>query len=65
VSRTTLSRLIKGQTGVSPDMAIRQASIWIRMQAFYDLAQTRRHQSRIKVNRFEPPQVPQCPMSVT
>jgi addiction module HigA family antidote len=40
VSRTTLSRLINGQAGVSPEMAIRLAKafgatpdIWIRMQA--------------------------------
>ena len=40
VSRTTLSRLINGQAGVSADMAIRLAKafgatpdIWIRMQA--------------------------------
>src|SRR5580658_4971950 len=50
VSRTTLSRLINGQSGVSPDMAIRLAKafgatpdIWIRLQAAYDLAQARRH----------------------
>jgi antitoxin HigA-1 len=61
VSRTTLSRLINGQAGVSPDMAIRlakafgaTADIWIRMQAAYDLAQAREHESEIKVKRYEP-----------
>jgi addiction module HigA family antidote len=62
VSRTTLSRLINGQAGVSPDMAIRLAKafgatpdIWIRMQAAYDLAQARLHEDDIKVKRYQPP----------
>ena len=61
VSRTTLSRLINGQAGISPDMAIRLAKafgatpdIWIRMQAAYGLAQARRHESGIDVRRYEP-----------
>jgi addiction module HigA family antidote len=61
VSRTTLSRLINGQAGVSPDMAIRLAKafgatpdIWIRMQAAYDLAQARQHESEIKVKLYQP-----------
>jgi addiction module HigA family antidote len=61
VSRTTLSRLINGQAGVSPDMAIRLAKafgatsdIWIRMQAAYDLARARQHEGDIKVKRFRP-----------
>jgi addiction module HigA family antidote len=61
VSRTTLSRLINGRAGVSPDMAIRLAKafgatpdIWIRMQAAYDLAQARQHAGDIKVKRYAP-----------
>jgi addiction module HigA family antidote len=61
VSRTTLSRLIHGQAGVSPDMAIRLSKafgatpdIWIRMQAAYDLAQARKHESEIKVRLYRP-----------
>src|ERR1700722_19017830 len=61
VSRTTLSPLINGQAGVSPEMAIRLAKafgatpdIWIRMQAAYDLAQARQHEGKIHVQRFEP-----------
>jgi addiction module HigA family antidote len=61
VSRTTLSRLINGQSGISPDMAIRLAKafgatpdIWIRMQAAYDLSQARRHESEIKVKPYRP-----------
>lgn len=61
VSRATLSRLINGQAGVSPEMAIRLAKafgatpdIWIRMQAAYDLAQARLHEAAIKVRRYRP-----------
>lgn len=61
VSRTTLSRLIDGQAGISPDMAIRLAKafgatpdIWIRMQAAYDLAEARRHENQINVQRYRP-----------
>lgn len=56
VARHTLSRVINGQAGISPDMAIRlekafggSAGAWVRMQAAYDLAQARRHENRIKV----------------
>ena len=61
VSRTTLSRLINGGAGVSPDMAIRLAKafgatpdVWIRMQAPYDLAQARQHENQIKVKLYQP-----------
>lgn len=61
VSRTTLSRLINGQAGVSPDMAIRLAKafgatpeVWIRMQAAYDLAQARLREKDIKVKLYRP-----------
>lgn len=61
ISRTTLSRLINGQAGVSPDMAIRLAKafgatpdVWMRMQAAYDLAQARQHEDNIKVKRYRP-----------
>jgi len=61
VSRTTLSRLINGQAGVSPDMAIRLSKafgatpeIWLRMQTAFDLAEARQHESAIRVKRYEP-----------
>jgi len=60
VARHTLSRVINGQAGISPDMAIRlekafgsSADAWLRMQAAYDLAQARMHEDRIKVKRFQ------------
>lgn len=46
VARTTLSRLVNGKQGISPEMAIRLAKgfgstpeSWLRMQTNYDLAQ--------------------------
>ena len=49
VSRVTLSRLIHGKAGISPDMALRleawldgpSAETWLRMQTEYDLWQAR------------------------
>ena len=61
VARHTLSRVLNGHAGLSPEMAIRlekagwsNADHWLRVQAAYDLAQARRHESRIKVQRYEP-----------
>jgi len=61
VSRTTLSRLINGRAGISPEMAIRlskafgtTAEIWIRMQASYDIAQAKRREDDIQVQRYAP-----------
>ncbi len=58
VARHTLSRVINGQAGVSPDMAIRlekafggSADTWLRMQAAYDLAQARQHENEIDVQQ--------------
>src|ERR1700683_587239 len=61
VARHTLSRVLNGQSGISPEMAIRlekagwsNADHWLRMQATYDLAQARQHQGSIKVRRYSP-----------
>lgn len=61
VTRNTLSRVINGQNGISPDMAIRlekagwsTADHWLRLQTAYELAQARQHQDQIKVERYEP-----------
>ncbi|MCA9428854.1 MAG: HigA family addiction module antidote protein, partial [Candidatus Omnitrophica bacterium] len=60
VARHTLSRVINGHSGISPEMAIRlekagwsNADHWMRLQASYDLAQAREHQDRIHVARYE------------
>lgn len=56
VTRNTLSRVVNGLAGISPEMAIRLAKafggapdIWVRMQASYDLAQAMTHEDKIKV----------------
>lgn len=61
VARHTLSRVLNGHAAVSPEMAIRlekagwfNADFWLRLQAAYDLAQARRRQDQIKVERYRP-----------
>jgi addiction module HigA family antidote len=61
VARHTLSRVVNGQAGVSPEMAIRlekagwsNADHWLRLQMAYDLSQARRHADAIKVERYQP-----------
>ncbi|RLA30208.1 MAG: addiction module antidote protein, HigA family [Gammaproteobacteria bacterium] len=60
VTRNTLSHVINGLAGISPDMALRLnkafgggAEIWVRMQASYDLAQAREHEDEIDVRRLK------------
>lgn len=57
VTRTTLSDLVHGKRGISPEMAIRLSQVfggsaesWLTQQAHYDLAQVRR--DRIKLKRL-------------
>ncbi len=61
VSRQTLSNLVHERAGISAEMAIRLEKIgwstadhWVTLQAAYDLAQARRTQDQIKVERYEP-----------
>jgi len=61
VTRHTLSRVINGQSGISPDMAIRlekagwsNVDHWLRLQTAYELAQARMRQDQIQVERYEP-----------
>ena len=53
VTRTTLSRVLNGKTGISPEMALRieawlsekhggSANAWLSLQAAYDLWQVRK-----------------------
>jgi addiction module HigA family antidote len=58
VTRQTLNNLVNGKSGISAEMAIRLdnafgggAETWLRLQAVYDLAQARRHESNIVVAR--------------
>jgi addiction module HigA family antidote len=59
VSRFTLSELVNGKRGISPEMAVRlskafgaSAESWLALQAQYDLAHVKA--DRIKVRRLEP-----------
>ena len=58
VTRTTLSELVNGKRGISPEMAVRLSKVfggsaesWLVQQAQYDLAQVRA--DRIKLKRLE------------
>ncbi len=59
VTRKTLSELLNGHSGVSPEMAIRlemagwtTADHWLRMQMQYDLWHAKQRVSGLKVTRF-------------
>ncbi len=59
VTRTTLSELVNGKRGISPEMAVRISKVfggtaesWLAQQAHYDLAQVRA--DRIKLKRLRP-----------
>jgi addiction module HigA family antidote len=58
VTRTTLSELVNGKRGISPEMAVRLSKVfgrsaesWITQQAHYDLAKVRA--DRIKLKRLQ------------
>ena len=60
VTRQQLYRVINGECGISPEMALRlekaigsTADTWLRMQLNYDLAQIRARTPAIKVKRLE------------
>jgi antitoxin HigA-1 len=62
VSRLTLSNLVNGKNGISPEMSIRLAKafggspeIWLGMQMDYDLAQASKKAARIKVKPVRGP----------
>ena len=58
VTRNTLSELVNGKRGISPEMAVRLAEVfggteegWLVQQAQYDLAHVQR--DRLKLKRLE------------
>jgi addiction module HigA family antidote len=58
VTRNTLSELVNGKRGISPEMAVRLSKVfggsdqgWLVQQAQYDLAKV--HRERIKVKLLE------------
>jgi len=61
VSRQTLNNIVNEKTGISPEMAIRLSKAfgstpesWLQMQVNYDLAEARRHENKIRVERYQP-----------
>jgi addiction module HigA family antidote len=59
VSRQALNNLVNEKAAISPEMAIRlekafgsTADTWLHMQAAYDLAQVRKKENKINVQRF-------------
>ncbi len=59
VSRKTLSSLLNGRAGVSPEMAVRlsiafgtSAESWMNQQAVFDLWRAEQHRSKLKVRRL-------------
>ena len=60
VTRLTLSNIVNGKTGISPEMAIRleklgwsTADMWLRVQQAYDLAKARKTEAKIKVGGLD------------
>lgn len=54
VTRQQLHRVLKGTSGISPEMAVRLEAVigsnadhWLRLQAAHDLAQVRQHKADI------------------
>jgi addiction module HigA family antidote len=59
ISRPTLSSLLNGKAGLSGDMALRiekafgvKMDTLMRMQSSYDIAQTRKREKQIRVQRI-------------
>ena len=60
VARHTLSRLLNGHAAISAEMAIRlekagwsNAEFWLRRQTSYNLAQARKTENLIEVERYQ------------
>jgi len=66
VTRQQLYRLINGDCGVTPEMAMRlelvvggSADFWLSLQMNYDLAQIRNRASQFKLTKLRRPEVAQ------
>jgi antitoxin HigA-1 len=64
VSRPALSSLLNGKAGLSGEMALRiekafgpKMDILMRMQSAYEIARTRKRQSKIRVRRYSRPEI--------
>jgi addiction module HigA family antidote len=61
VSRPALSNFLNGKASLSGDMALRiekafgpKMETLMRMQSVYEIAQTRKRESKIRVRRYQP-----------
>ncbi len=59
VSRVSLSELLNGKNGISPEMSFRLSKafgstpeFWLRLQMAYDIAQTKKTASKFKIKRL-------------
>jgi antitoxin HigA-1 len=66
VTRKTLSLLVNGHAGVSPEMAVRLSQVfgrspesWLQLQVQYDLAQVRKSAQKISLKPLYAPTGPQ------
>ena len=60
ISRKTLSAILNGRAGISPEMAVRlsiafdtTAESWLNQQVQYDLWQTEQHRAELHVTRLK------------
>lgn len=61
ISRKTLSAILNGRAGISPEMAIRlsiafntTAESWLNQQMQYDLWLAERHRNQLRVSKLVP-----------
>ena len=61
ITRQQLYRITKGESAITPDMALRlekaigsTADFWLRLQMSYDLAQARLRAPAVDVRKLEP-----------
>lgn len=65
VSRQALNNLVNGKAGISPEMALRLSKAfgstpetWLQLQLAYGLAEARKHEDEIQVQRYPAQTVP-------
>lgn len=56
IERVTLSKLLNGKSGISPEMAVRlslafntSSEMWINMQSMYDLSQAEKKRKKLHI----------------
>lgn len=61
IGRVTLSKIINGKSGISPEMAVKlslalgtSSELWLNMQSMYDLAQAEKKRKKFKIKLIVP-----------